>query len=150
MMLPEKQQRALDECDSLQHEFVARANRNKLRYRTLQYMTIGLALATTALASLSAAQKLPRVTWLVPVSSALTALSTILLTQTSAQRTWILSRGVAQKLQAERFLYLQSSGQYARLPSEEAQLQHFAKRTMTIWNQAQDNWVQTINSAGGQ
>lgn len=144
-----KQQQALDQCEHLRRDFARRADRHKRRYRVLQTISVGLAIATTALAALAASQKLTRVEWVVPLVSGLTALSTTFLTQTNAQRIWIHSRGVSQRFQAEQFLYLQGSGVYGKVRDDSERLKLFSNRIMTIWSQAQEGWSQHVSSGGG-
>jgi hypothetical protein len=53
---PNRQQQALAQCEHLQRDFAKRANRHKRRYRTLQYISLALAVATTVLSTLAASQ----------------------------------------------------------------------------------------------
>lgn len=143
----EKQRQALDQCKHLIKDFADRANRHKVRYKRLQFVSIALAVSTTVLSALSASKKLDSVEWIVPLVSGLATLSTTLLTQTNSQKMWIQSRNIAQRFQVEEFLYTQSSGEYGNLKDEDERLQLFSKRIMEVWAQAQETWSQSASSA---
>lgn len=142
----EKQKQAIDQCDHLIKDFANRADRNKKRFRRLQFASVVLGVCTTILSALSASKKLNQLEWLVPLASGLATLATTFLSQTSTQKMWVQSRGVSQKFQLEKFLYLQSSGEYKALSDQEEQLKLFSKRLMDIWTQAQDTWSQNTSS----
>ncbi|MBD2102838.1 DUF4231 domain-containing protein [Leptolyngbya sp. FACHB-261] len=142
-----KQKEALDQCDHLIKNFAARADRNKLSYKRLQFISIALSISTTILSALSASKKLDQLDWTVPALSGLATLATTFLSQTNSQKMWVHSRSVAQRLQVEKFLYLQESGEYESLSNEDQRLKLFSKRVMNIWSEAQESWSQNVSSA---
>lgn len=58
------------------------------------------------------------------------------------QQMWVQSRNMSQKFQMELFLYLQNSGDYAKIQDESDHLKLFSERLMNIWSEAQDVWSQ--------
>lgn len=143
----EKQKQALEQCDHLMKNFSDRADRHKLRYKRLQFISITLAVCTTILSALSASKKLDQIEWVVPLVSGLATLATTFLTQTNSQKMWIQSRNISQDFQVEKFLYLQDSGNYSNVSSEDERLKLFSKRVMDVWEKAQENWAQNASSA---
>jgi hypothetical protein len=131
--LHQRQQDALAECDRLINHFQKEALRHRRGFQRLKGLGILLAIATTVLSALAAADRLQAQAWIVPAVSGMTTLLMALLGQTSAQRVWVQSRAVQQKLQVEKFLYLQSAGNYAAMPNEEDQIRYFSRRLMDIW-----------------
>jgi hypothetical protein len=142
--LHQRQQDALAECDRLITHFQKEAIYHKRGFQRLKLLGIVLALTTTILAALAASDRLRGYEWSVPAVSAVATLCTTLMGQTNAQRIWIQSRGVQQKLQAEKFLYLQSAGDYAVILNEEDQIRYFSKRVMDIWSEGQGMGEQSL------
>jgi hypothetical protein len=135
--LHQRQQDALAECDRLITQFQKEATEHRRGFQRLKLFGIGLALATTILAALATSDRLRGYEWSVPALSGVATLFTTLLGQTNAQKIWIQSHGIQQKLQAEKFLYLQSAGDYAAMLDEEDQIRYFSKRMMDIWSERQ-------------
>ena len=144
--LEERKQQALNQCDYLIKDFAKRADRHKSRYKRLQIASITLAVFTTILSALSASKVLGKLEWIVPTISGLATLSTTFLSQTNAQKMWINSRNISQQFQAQLFLYLQCSGDYAYVGDDSERLKLFSKRLMEVWSQAQENWSQQASS----
>lgn len=147
--LHQRQQDALAECDRLIAQFQKAATQHKRGWQRLRFFGIVLAVLTTVLSALAASQRLGEVEWVVPAVSGLATLFTTLLSQTSAQTIWMQSCCVQQSLHTEKFLYLQSAGDYASI-DEEAQIRHFSKCVMQIWSAGQQNWEQTGLNGGGR
>jgi hypothetical protein len=93
---------------------------------------------------LAASKQLGVWEWIVPIISALAALSTTLLSQTTFQKTWVNARNVQQKLQSEKFLYLQDAGDYFKLETDE-KTRRFSDRVMEIWSEGHQNWGQSAS-----
>jgi hypothetical protein len=152
--LHQRQQDALAECDRLITHFQKEAVYHKRGFQRLKLLGIGLALTTTILATLAASDRLREYEWSVPAVSGVATLFTTLLGQTNAQKIWMRSRGVQQKLQAEKFLYLQSAGDYSAMLNEEDQIRYFSKRVMDIWSEGQgaeeQSLVKKIHRSGGR
>lgn len=142
--LHQRQQDALAECDRLINHFQKEARQHKRGFQRLRFFGISLAILTTVLSALAASQQLGEYEWAVPAVSGLATLFTTLLSQTSAQKIWIRSRSVQQNLQTEKFLYLQSAGEYAAMTSEEDQIRHFSRRVMEIWSEGHKHWEQNV------
>lgn len=142
--LPQKQSEALGECDRLIAHFKSQASEHKRNFKRLKQLSISLTLFVTLLAALSAGKKLGDWEWVVPVMSGFSALSTTLLSQTNAQRTWVQSRSIQQRLTVEKFLYLQDAGSYTSLEDSE-KIRHFSNRVMEIWSEGHEGWGQTIS-----
>lgn len=140
--LAERKQQALQHCEHLIKDFGRRADRHKARYRQLQTTSIALAVCATVLSAVSASQVAEQLDWIVLALSGLAALSTTLLSQTSSQKMWVQSRNTSQRLQAQLFLYLQGSGEYAKTPDEAERLKLFSQRLIEVWSQAQETWSQ--------
>lgn len=148
--LHQRQQDALAECDRLITQFQKAAMQHKRGWQRLRFFGIVLAILTTVLSALAASQRLGEAEWVVPAISGLATLLTTLLSQTSAQTIWIRSRHIQQSLHTEKFLYLQSAGDYASIVDEEAQIRHFSRCVMQIWSAGQQNWEQTVLNSGGR
>lgn len=146
--LHQRQQDALKECDRLITQFQKDATQHKRGFQRLRFFGIGLAILTTVLSMLAASQQLGQYEWAVPAVSGLATLLTTLLSQTNAQRIWVRSRWVQQTLHTEKFLYLQSAGDYAEMPDEEDQIRHFSGRVMKIWAEGHKNWEQNVVNGG--
>jgi hypothetical protein len=144
--LDEKKQQALRQCDHLIRDFANRADRHKVKYKRLQFVSIALAVCTTILSALSASKALGQLDWIVLAISGLATLSTTLLSQTNSQKMWVQSRNMSQKFQTNLFLYLQGTGGYSDLQDESERLKLFSKQLMEIWSQAQENWSQQASS----
>jgi hypothetical protein len=142
--LHQRQQDALTECDRLITQFQKEAMYHKRGFQRLKILGMGLALTTTILSALAAGDRLRGYEWSVPAVSGVATLFTTLLGQTNAQKIWMQSRGVQQKLQAEKFLYLQSAGDYATMLDEEDQIRYFSKRMMDIWSEGQETDGQAL------
>jgi hypothetical protein len=139
--LVQKHTEALKECDRLIQRFKFIADTDKRRFTRLNQGSVLLTFVVTILSTLAASQKLGMWEWVVPIMSALAALSTTLLSQTSSQKTWINARNTQQKLQAEKFLYLQGSGNYFEIEEGEKNRQ-FSDRVMEIWSAGHQTWGQ--------
>jgi Protein of unknown function (DUF4231) len=146
--LQEKQSEAIRECDRLIQHFQGQAGKHKRDFMRLKKLSISLTLVVTLLATLSAGKKLGDWEWIVPVISGFAALSTTLLSQTSAQKTWVHSRSVQQRLTVEKFLYLQDAGNYTQLDEKE-KVRHFSNRVMEIWSEGHETWGQTVSEQKG-
>lgn len=144
--LHQRQQDALAECDRLITYFQQEAAQHKRGWHRLRFFGIVLSVLTTVLSALAASQRLGESEWVVPAVSGITTLFITLLSQTSAQKVWIRSRSIQQSLHTEKFLYLQSAGDYSRMVDEEAQIRHFSGRVMEIWSTRHQNWEQPILS----
>lgn len=142
--LPEKQKEALNECERLIQHFSEEASEHKHHFKQLKQLSISLTLTVTLLSALAASKKLGEWDWIVPTISGLAALSTTLLSQTHSQKTWVHSRSVQQRLQVEKFLYLQDAGNYSQLNSED-KTRHFSARIMGIWSEGHETWGQTVS-----
>jgi len=146
--LHQRQQDALKECDRLITQFQKDAARHKRGWQRLRFFSIGLAGLTTVLSTLAASQQLGQYEWAVPAVSGLATLLTTLLSQTNAQKIWSRSRWVQQKLHTEKFLYLQSAGDYAGMTSEEDQIRLFSSRVMEIWAEGHKQGQQQLVTGG--
>jgi hypothetical protein len=142
--LHQRQQDALAECDRLITHFQKEANQHKRGWQRLRFCGITLSILTTVLSALAASQQLGREEWVVPAVSGLATLFMTLLSQTNAQKVWIRSRSVQQKLHTEKFLYMQSAGEYASMANEESQIRHFSRRVMEIWSEGHKTWEQSL------
>lgn len=142
--LQEKQSEAIRECEQLIQHFRGQASQHKRDFMRLKKLSISLTLIVTLLTTLSAGKKLGDWEWIVPVISGFAALSTTLLSQTSAQKTWVHSRSVQQRLNVEKFLYLQDTGNYTQLDEEE-KIRYFSNRVMEIWSEGHEAWGQTVS-----
>lgn len=140
----QKHEEALKECDRLIERFKYLADKDKRRFMLLKQLSISLTLTVTLLSALAASRKLGDWEWIVPTTSGLAAISTTLLSQATSQKTWVNSRNVQQKLQVEKFLYLQASGNYLEM-GEEEKISHFSNRVMEIWSEGHENWGQTVS-----
>ena len=139
--LEDRQNQAIRHCEHLIKDFSSRADRHKNRYQRLQNVSIFLTALTTVLSAISASNVLGQLNWIILSISGLATFSTALFSQSSSQRMWIESRNISQKLQAELFLYVQSSGLYSSSNSLEDAVSLFSDRLMEIWNQAQEKWA---------
>ena len=142
--LNQKYEEALTECDRSIQRFKYIADKDKRRFTLLKKFSISLTLVVTLLSALAASKRLGDRGWIVPAVSGLAALSTTLLSQTTSQKTWINSRDVQQRLQVEKFLYLQTSGNYPQM-SEEEKVCHFSNQVMEIWSEGHETWGQAVS-----
>jgi Protein of unknown function (DUF4231) len=145
--LSQKQKESLDECERLIQHFKDEALQHKRWFQGLKYSTVFLAATVTILSTIAASKKIEQLTWAVPVISGLATLSTTLLTQTASQKVWVHSRGVEQKLQVEKFLYLQAAGVYSQITNEEEKICQFSNRIMEIWSQGHETWENNVADA---
>src|SRR5262245_45316121 len=74
----DKQKQAVDQCDQLVKDFAGRADRNKSRFKRLQFVSVFLGICTTILSALSANKKLNQFEWIVPLASGMATLATTL------------------------------------------------------------------------
>jgi hypothetical protein len=136
---------ALQFYEVLIQDFKTRADRPKRTFKFLRYSSVSLAITGTLVSSivlsLTATQGI--YLWIIPVLSALTALSTTLLSATNSQERWVHSRGVEQQLEVEKFLYSQHAGKYAT-SDEEASVRLFSERLVEIWTVGQQGWAQSV------
>lgn len=146
--LHQRQQDALAECDRLITHFQKEAAQHRRGWQRLRFCAIVLSVLTTVLAALAANQQLSQYEWAVPAVSGLATLFITLLSQTSAQKVWVRSRSLQQSLQTEKFLYLQSAGDYSSQFDEEAQIRHFSGRVMQIWSAGQQTWTPNQSNGG--
>lgn len=137
--LVQKHTEALKECDRLIQRFKYIADTDKRRFTHLNQVSVLLTFVVTILSTLAASKQLGVWEWVVPIISALAALSTTLLSQTTAQKTWINARNTQQKLQSEKFLYLQEAGNYFKLEEGE-KIRQFSDRVMEIWSEGHQTW----------
>lgn len=144
--LHQRQQDALAECDRLIAHFKKESTQHKRGFQRLRFFGISLSLLTTVLSALAASQQLGEYEWAVPAVSGLATLFVTLLSQTSAQKIWIRSSSIQQNLQTEKFLYLQSAGNYAAITNEEDQIRYFSRRVMEIWSEGHKHWEQNITN----
>lgn len=142
--LVQKHTEALEECDRLIQRFKHIADSNKQRFARLNQASVLLTFAVTILSTLAASKQLGAWEWVVPIISALAALSTTLLSQNTSQKTWVNARNVQQRLQSEKFLYLQDAGEYFELEREE-KTRRFSDRVMEIWSEGHQNWWQSAS-----
>ena len=142
--LAQKHTEALKECDRLIQRFKYIADSDKRRFTRLNQSSVLLTFVVTILSTLAASRQLGVWEWIVPVVSALAALSTTLLSQATSQKTWVNARNVQQKLQSEKFLYLQDAGGYFQLDEEE-KIRQFSDRVMEIWSEGHQNWGQSAS-----
>ncbi|MEH1968193.1 MULTISPECIES: DUF4231 domain-containing protein [unclassified Nostoc] len=142
--LSQKQKESLDECERLIQHFKKEALQHKRWFQGLKYSSIFLAATVTILSAIAASKKIEQLNWAVPVISGLATLSTTLLTQTASQKVWVHSRGVEQKLQVEKFLYLQAAGVYSQIANEEEKICQFSNRIMEIWSQGHETWENNV------
>jgi hypothetical protein len=75
----------------------------------------------------------------IPAISSVAALSTTLLAATNAQEHWLQSRSTQQKLQVEKFLFLQEAGRYSDLELKE-RIKTFSEQAMNIWSSGHEQW----------
>lgn len=143
-ILSEKHKEALNECDRLIEHFRNDAAKHRQNFRFLKNLSISLTLSVTALSILSVGKQLEEWEWAVPVISGLAALSTTLLSQTNSQKIWLHSRNLQQRLQVEKFLYLQDAGSYEHLEPSRKNRQ-FSIRVMEIWSESHENLEITIS-----
>ncbi|MHC5594646.1 MAG: DUF4231 domain-containing protein [Nostoc sp.] len=142
--LSQKQKEALNECERLIQHFKNKSRQNRRWFMGLKYSSIFLAATVTILSAIAASKKIEQLNWAVPVISGLATLSTTLLSQTSTQKVWVHSRGVQQKLQVEKFLYLQAAGVYSQITTEEEKICQFSNRIMEIWSQGHETWENNV------
>ncbi|MBW4420339.1 MAG: DUF4231 domain-containing protein [Myxacorys californica WJT36-NPBG1] len=142
--LIQKHTEALEECDRLIQRFKHIADSDKRRFTRLNQASVLLTFVVTILSTLAASKQLGVWEWIVPIISALAALSTTLLSQNTSQKTWVNARNVQQKLQSEKFLYLQDAGDYFKLEGEE-KTRRFSDRVMEIWSEGHQNWGQSAS-----
>jgi hypothetical protein len=142
--LVQKHTEALKECDRLIQRFKYIADRDKRRFTRLNQVSVLLTFVVTILSTLAASKQLGVWEWVVPIISTLAALSTTLLSQTTSQKTWINARNTQQKLQSEKFLYLQEAGNYFNLEEGE-KIRQFSDRVMEIWSEGHQNWGQSAS-----
>lgn len=142
--LVQKHTEALRECDRLIQRFKYIADSDKQRFTRLNRASVLLTFVVTILSTLAASKQLGLWEWIVPCISALATLSTTLLSQTTSQKTWVNARNVQQKLQSEKFLYLQEAGNYFQL-NEEERIRQFSDRVMAIWSEGHQNWGQSAS-----
>lgn len=145
--LPEMQKEALNECERLIQHFRKEASEHKRRFKHLKFLSISLTFIVTllsALAATNATKEWPQLDWIVPAIAGLATLCTTLLGQTHSQKIWVHSRSVQQRLQVEKFLYLQDAGNYSQLNNEE-KIRHFSERIMGIWSEGHETWGQTVS-----
>ena len=145
--LHQRQQDALAECDRLIAHFKKESTQHKRGFQRLRFFGISLSILTTVLSALAASQQLGEYEWAVPAVSGLATLFVTLLSQTSAQKIWIRSRSVQQNLHTEKFLYLQSAGDYAAMIHEEDQIRYFSRRVMEIWSEGHKPWEPNITNS---
>src|SRR2546429_9163427 len=117
-----KNSEALKLCDGLIANYKRRSRDYRRFFRIFKYSSALLAISVIVLSSLSATQRIDQ--WIVPVVSGVSAFFAVLVSTSSAQELWILSRGIQRQFTAEKFLYLQSAGSYSKL-DEEAKVRRF-------------------------
>jgi hypothetical protein len=141
--LPERQDRAIARWHDLQRNWQRRARVNKATTIVLTYASVGLAAAAAVLATVGSSPG-----WVVAVTSGGAALTTTLLATVRSRDQWTSARFVQMRLHAERFLYEQQAGDYARpeFPSDEARLRLFSERITEITLSGHDKWAAIIAS----
>jgi hypothetical protein len=137
--LIQKHTEALQECDRLIQRFKHIADTDKRRFTRLSQSSVVLTLVVTLLSTLAASKQLSAWEWIVPVFSVFAALTTTLLSQNTSQKTWVNARNVQQKLQTEKFLYMQGAGSYFQVDEEE-KIRQFSDRVMEVWSEGHQNW----------
>jgi hypothetical protein len=142
--LAQKHTEALNECDRLIQRFKYIADSDKRRFTRLNQASVSLTFVVTILSTLAASKQLGVWEWVVPIISALAAISTTLLSQTTSQKTWVNARNVQQRLQSEKFFYLQDADIYFQLDEEE-KTRKFSDRVMQIWSEGHQNWGQSAS-----
>jgi len=101
---------ASKECDRLIQRFKYIADTDKRRFTHLNQASVLLTFVVTILSTLAASRQLGMWEWVVPIISALAALLTTLLSQTTSQKTWINARrgsssnGTVNNLKPSSFL----------------------------------------------
>ena len=138
---------ALELCLELKEDFKRRANRHKRTFLFLRYSSVFLVIAVTIVSTLTTSLHLDA--WIVPLLSGLSALCTTLLSVTNAQQRWIHSRGVQQRFEAEKFLYLQRASRYAAC-DEHTALRLFSERLIEIWSEVQQGWAHSVSNASSE
>jgi len=142
--LLQRRTEALKECERLIQRFKYIADSDKRQFTRLNQASVLLTFVVTILSTLAASRQLGAWEWGVPIISALAAFSTTLLSQTTTQKTWVNARNIQQKLQSEKFLYLQEAGTYFKLGEEEG-IRQFSDRVMEIWSEGHHNWGQSAS-----
>ncbi len=145
--LQQKRTEVLEKCDELLAHFKRKAKEHKRAFQLFKYSSIVLTISATIISALAALQSIA--SWIVPIITGLAAPSTTFLTVTNAQELWVHSRTVQQQLTAEKFLFEQRAGDYAKL-DEEAKVRLFAERIIDIWKRGHETWEQTTSETSTQ
>ncbi|MBW4652694.1 MAG: DUF4231 domain-containing protein [Kaiparowitsia implicata GSE-PSE-MK54-09C] len=138
---------ALTECDRLIQHYRDEATQNKRIFDQLKYACIVLGMLTTLSSGLSVAGKMGEWEWGLPIVSALTTVTTALLTQTNAQKNWVQSQAVQQRLAAEKFLYLQEAGDYGSVEMGD-RTRLFSTKIVEIWTESHDTLLEVAETNG--
>lgn len=146
LLIGEKE--ALELVQGLMDHFSIRATRHKRQYRMIRYASIFLALTVTILSTLELVNLLQQ-SWLVPIIASIATILTSLLSITNAQKQWLNSRTVYQKLQTERFLYKQSAGIYKQ-QSDQERVTLFSEKIVDIWNSGHEQWQQFVQETASK
>ena len=136
----DKKENALELCDHLIRDYGLRADRGKKRFIVFRYMSILLSTVVTILSYINLSNDITNLKWLIPIISTLGTFFTTLLVVTNAKKTWVNSRNSAQKLQVERFLFVQSTGKYEQ-NSEEENIKIFSNAIKELWDEIHSDWA---------
>jgi hypothetical protein len=135
---------ALQECERLVRHFDERAKGHKNGFERYKYSSVALSVGVTVIAAFQGIyQPAPFWAWVLPVFSGLAAFSPTLVHATTAQELWLRSRSMTQRLNAERFLFLQGAGIYSE-QEENKSVKLFSNRLMEIWAGGHEQWELAI------
>ena len=142
-------QSALEKCDELFAHFDLRAKRHKKNFSRYKYASVALTVAVTVIAALQGIYSpAPWWAWVLPVVSGLAAFCTTMVHATNAQELWLRARTMTQRLDAERFLFLQGAGAYSE-QDENRSVNFFSDRLMEIWEGGHEEWTKAIEHQKG-
>ena len=146
---PASRASALEECDGLFKHFDERAKGHKKRFVRYKYSSVALTVGVTVISALQAIyQPAPLWAWVLPVISGLAAFCTTMVHATNSQELWLRSRSMTQRLNTERFLFLQGAGIYAEREETEA-VKLFSNRLMEIWAGGHEQWEKAVELQKG-
>jgi len=137
--LKSKLEEVIKECDRLINHFSNKAHESKRNFRTFKYTSVILSVMVAILSTLQGIKHWSFLQIVIPAISSVAALSTTLLAATNAQEHWLQSRSTQQKLQVEKFLFLQEAGRYSGLELKE-RIKTFSEQVMNIWSSGHEQW----------
>jgi Protein of unknown function (DUF4231) len=137
--LKSKQEEIIKECDRLINHFSNKAHDSKRTFRSFKYASVLLSVVVAILSTLQSIKHWSLLQIVIPAISSVAALSTTLLAATNAQEHWLQARSTQQKLQVEKFLFLQEAGRYSDLEMKERN-KTFSEQVMNIWSAGHEQW----------